>query len=69
MALSHGVFFGVGAVLAGSIVPKEKSGSAVALMIGGLTIAMVMGVPLGSLIGRGFGWGLTFLSRRWEPSG
>jgi MFS transporter, DHA1 family, inner membrane transport protein len=61
MAFPHGVFFGVGAVFAGSIVPKEKSGLAVALMIGGLTIAMVIGVPLGSRIGHGFDWRLTFL--------
>lgn len=61
MAFSHGVFFGVGAVFAGSIVPEEKSGSAVALMIGGLTIAMVIGVPLGSWIGHGFDWRLTFV--------
>ena len=61
MAVSHGVFFGVGAAFIASIVPKEKSGSAVAVMIGGLTVAMVIGVPLGSWIGQSFGWRVTFL--------
>jgi MFS transporter, DHA1 family, inner membrane transport protein len=61
MAVCHGVFFGVGVAFIASIVPKEKSGSAVAVMIGGLTIAMVIGVPLGSWIGQSFGWRATFL--------
>ena len=61
MAVAHGVFFGVGAAFIVSIVPKEKSGSSVAVMIGGLTIAMVIGVPLGSWIGQNFGWRVTFL--------
>jgi MFS transporter, DHA1 family, inner membrane transport protein len=61
IAVSHGVFFGVGTAFAASMVPKEKSGSAVATMIGGLTIAMVIGVPLGSWIGQSFNWRVTFL--------
>jgi len=48
MGVAHGVFFGVGAAVATSLVPKSKSGSAVAVMMGGLTVAMVVGVPLGS---------------------
>lgn len=60
MAVSHGVFFGVGAAVAASLVPKEKSGSAVALMMGGLTLAMVIGVPLGSWIGQSFDWRMPF---------
>lgn len=60
MAVSHGVFFGVGAAVATSLVPKEKSGSAVALMMGGLTFAMVIGVPLGSWIGQSFDWRMPF---------
>ena len=61
IAVSHGVFFGVGTAFAASIVPKEKSGSAVAIMIGGLTIAMVIGVPIGAWIGQSFNWRVTFL--------
>ncbi|WP_271896067.1 MFS transporter [Candidatus Phyllobacterium onerii] len=61
MAVSHGVFFGIGAAVATTLVPKEKSGSAVAMMMGGLTIAMVVGVPLGSWIGQNAGWRTPFL--------
>jgi predicted MFS family arabinose efflux permease len=60
MAVAHGVFFGVGAACATSLVPKSKAGSAVALMMGGLTVAMVIGVPLGSWIGQLFNWRTPF---------
>src|SRR5215475_3135128 len=61
MAVAHGVFFGVGAACASSLVAKSRSGSAVAVMMGGLTIAMVVGVPLGSWIGQLFDWRTPFL--------
>ncbi len=61
MAVAHGVFFGVGAACATSLVSKSKAGSAVALMMGGLTVAMVVGVPLGSWIGQLFDWRTPFL--------
>jgi predicted MFS family arabinose efflux permease len=54
-------FFGVGATVATSLVPKSKAGSAVAVMMGGLTVAMVIGVPLGSWIGQTFHWRTPFL--------
>ena len=60
MAFAHGVFFGVGAACAASLVPRAKAGSAVAMMMGGLTIAMVVGVPLGSWIGQLFNWRTPF---------
>jgi DHA1 family inner membrane transport protein len=61
MAVAHGVFFGVGAACATSLVSKSKAGSAVAVMMGGLTVAMVIGVPLGSWIGQLFDWRTPFL--------
>jgi MFS transporter, DHA1 family, inner membrane transport protein len=61
MAIAHGVFFGVGAACATSLVPRSKAGSAVAVMMGGLTLAMVIGVPLGSWIGQLFDWRTPFL--------
>ncbi|WP_027579760.1 MFS transporter [Bradyrhizobium sp. Ai1a-2] len=61
MAVAHGVFFGVGAACASSLVGKSKAGSAIALMMGGLTVAMVVGVPLGSWIGQLFNWRTPFL--------
>jgi predicted MFS family arabinose efflux permease len=60
MAIAHGVFFGVGAACATSLVPK-KAGNAIAVMMGGLTVAMVIGVPLGSWIGQLFDWQTPFL--------
>jgi multidrug resistance protein len=60
MAVAHGVFFGVGAAVATSLVPKSDSGKAVAVMMGGLTFAMVIGVPLGSWLGQAFSWRTPF---------
>lgn len=59
-ALCHGAFFGIGAVVAASLVAPEKKAGAIALMFGGLTIANVLGVPLGTLVGQQWGWRATF---------
>jgi len=59
-ALSHGAFFGVGSVVAASLVPKAKQASAIALMFTGLTVANVLGVPGGTALGQQFGWRSTF---------
>ncbi|MFF3517960.1 MFS transporter [Streptomyces sp. NPDC002573] len=60
-AFAHAVFFSVGAAVASSLVPRQKANGAVAVMFGGLTVAMVLGVPLGSWIGETFDWRLPFL--------
>ncbi|EOW6770359.1 MFS transporter [Cronobacter muytjensii] len=60
--LAHGVFFSVGSTIATSLVTKEKAASAIAIMFGGLTVALVTGVPLGTFIGQHFGWRETFLA-------
>jgi DHA1 family inner membrane transport protein len=59
-ALCHGAFFGIGAVVAADLVAPEKRASAIALMFGGLTIANVLGVPAGTLLGQQLGWRATF---------
>lgn len=59
--LAHGVFFSVGSVIATSLVSKEKAASAIATMFGGMTVAFVTGIPLGTWIGQNFGWRATFL--------
>ncbi|MGW5572054.1 MFS transporter [Nocardia thailandica] len=59
-ALAHGAFFGIGAVLAASLVPAEKKAGAISIMFGGLTVANVLGVPLGTFIGQQWGWRATF---------
>lgn len=59
-ALCHGAFFGIGAVVAASLVAPGKQASAVALMFTGLTLANVLGVPLGTWFGQMSGWRATF---------
>ena len=59
-SLNHGAFFGLGAVVAASVVPKEKQASAVATMFMGLTIANIGGVPAATWIGQQVGWRMAF---------
>jgi DHA1 family inner membrane transport protein len=59
-ALCHGAFFGIGSVVAVDLVAPGRKASAVALMFTGLTLANVLGVPLGTLLGQHFGWRSTF---------
>jgi DHA1 family inner membrane transport protein len=54
--LPHGAFFGVGAVVAGSLVDRSRSNSAMAVMFAGLTVANVVGVPLTTVLGQHLGW-------------
>ncbi|TKC05918.1 MFS transporter [Pedobacter frigoris] len=59
--LPHGAFFGVGSVVASRIADKGKEAQAVSLMFAGLTIANVIGVPLGTFIGHNYSWRYTFV--------
>lgn len=59
-ALCHGAFFGIGAVVASELVTADRKARAIAFMFGGLTIANVLGVPLGTLLGQAAGWRSTF---------
>ncbi|MEC0228499.1 MFS transporter [Paenibacillus alba] len=59
-ALTHGSFFGVGSVVAASLVPKEKRAGAIAIMFTGLTLANILGVPIGTFVGQAYGWRSTF---------
>ena len=54
--LPHGAFFGIGAVVAASLVAPHRRAWAVSMMMAGLTVANIVGVPLGTLLGQGFGW-------------
>lgn len=58
--LPHGAFFGVGSVVASRIAEKGKAAQAVSMMFAGLTIANVLGVPLGTFIGHNFSWRFSF---------
>ncbi|WP_412059020.1 MFS transporter [Bartonella sp. DGB2] len=59
--LAHGVFLAVAASVATRLVHPSKAGSAMALVFGGITIAMSLGVPLGTWIGTILRWQLVFL--------
>ncbi|MDD3267419.1 MAG: MFS transporter [Burkholderiales bacterium] len=59
--LPHGAFFGVGAVVASRIAERGKESQAVAQMFAGLTLANLIGVPIGTYIGHNFSWHYTFI--------
>ena len=60
--LPHGAFFGIGAVVAGKLARPGKEAQAIAMMFTGLTVANVIGVPLGTWLGQNFSWGIAFLA-------
>lgn len=59
-SLNHGAFFGVGSVVAASVVPPDKRAGAVAAMFMGLTLAIIGGVPLATWFGELLGWRTAF---------
>lgn len=56
----HGTYFGIAFVIANSIVPPDRRGFAMALILSGLTVSNVLGVPGGTAIGTALGWRATF---------
>lgn len=59
-SLNHGAFFGLGSMVAASLVPKDKQAAAIATMFMGLTIANIGGVPAATWIGQQIGWRMAF---------
>lgn len=59
-ALCHGAFFGIGSVVAASLVAPERKAAAIAIMFTGLTASNVLGVPFGTFLGQQYGWRATF---------
>ncbi|WP_342317100.1 MFS transporter [Lysobacter sp. FW306-1B-D06B] len=59
-SLTHGTFFGVGAVVATGLVPAERKASAISIMFSGLTLATLLGMPAGAWLGLHLGWRSTF---------
>lgn len=59
-ALCHGAFFGVGSVVASSLVAPGRRASAVAAVFSGLTVANIGGVPLAAWVGQHVGWRIAF---------
>lgn len=60
VAIAHGAYFGVAMVVAVGLVREEQRGMAVALILAGLTVSNIVGVPAGTAIGNAFGWRATF---------
>jgi len=58
--LPHGAFFGIGAVVAGKLAREGKAPQAIAIMFAGLTVANVLGVPIGTYIGQTYDWSFSF---------
>ncbi|MEK1943339.1 MAG: MFS transporter [Pseudomonas sp.] len=59
-AISHAGFFGCATLLARELAPPHRQASAMAMVISGLTIANVLGVPLGAWLGQTTNWRVTF---------
>jgi len=59
-SLNHGAFFGVGSIVAASVVAPDKRAGAVAAMFLGLTLATIGGVPMATWFGEVFGWRTAF---------
>ena len=60
VAVAHGAYFGIAMVVAVGLVPEDKRGMAVAVILSGLTVSNVIGVPAGTAIGNLWGWRATF---------
>lgn len=54
--LPHGAYFGVAALMAASLVPRERRAQAMGRVMLGLTIATIVGVPVANAIGQYLGW-------------
>ncbi|MFC5426226.1 MFS transporter, partial [Brevibacterium otitidis] len=58
--LPHGAFLGVGAVVAATLAPAHRKGTAMARVMLGLTIANIFGVPAAAALGTEFGWRVAY---------
>ncbi|QNK62197.1 MFS transporter [Pedobacter sp. PAMC26386] len=61
VGLPHGAFFGIGAVVASRLADPGSEAKSVSVMFAGLTIANIIGVPLGTFIGHNINWRISFL--------
>ena len=60
-AAAHGCYFGLAILLGTSIAPPGRRGMAIAIVVGGINVANIIGVPLGTLVGTAWGWRAAFV--------
>jgi DHA1 family inner membrane transport protein len=60
-AATQGAFFGIAGIVAISVAGPGKSGAALSLLVAGITIANILGLPGGTMIGSAFGWRMSFV--------
>jgi DHA1 family arabinose polymer transporter-like MFS transporter len=58
--LPHGAFFGIGSIVATTLAKEGKAAQAIAIMFSGLTVANLIGVPLGTYLGQTYSWSISF---------
>ncbi|WP_374459981.1 MFS transporter [Microbacterium sp.] len=58
--LPHGAYFGIGALVAADVMGPGNRAKGVAFILTGLTVANVVGVPLGTFLGQEWGWRAAF---------
>ncbi|MGY3615226.1 MFS transporter [Bradyrhizobium sp. USDA 10063] len=59
-SFNHGAFFGIGSIIAASLVAAGRQASAIAFMFSGLTLANLLGVPVGTWLAQVYDWRLVF---------
>src|SRR5690349_16462662 len=60
VALTHGLFFGNATIAAANVVPFARRGAAISIVLAGVPLANLLGVPFGAAIGHWLGWRASF---------
>jgi MFS transporter, DHA1 family, inner membrane transport protein len=61
-AACQGAFFGIAGIVAMAVAPEGKSGMALSALVAGVTVANILGLPGGTIIGSAFGWRMSFVA-------